>query len=988
MERVESCWNLIFGKGGYTAGYEIKGNAFVLAITSNEDGGTRRYSLSDRIVKDKLAHVIFHEHTRIYSEGNALFIRTPANAPADSNAPLRGLMVVYRMTFSQEYAAMHLAVHFETEYKLTECAFSGLRIIPEVFDYEHLSGYSPDYSYSLPLDELKHPLAFETGMELSGQEAGSYIAIAGGGYMLMSPGAKFINCHSEAAAYPGDLRFFGEDNPLETWIIFKKYDNFMDIADKLSAAKPVYEPVISNSTDGYKSHVIKSGALEVELLSYGHGVMFHRLNDASGAAPHAEGLAFPLFNMKLHDLKFDREIPGDSCSGWQSVTVDEAGTYVRITLQDYNNGRIGNFAIVIYAYKYPAQNRIEWKTVVLNRNADISVKSITYPNCICGGDNISATIPRASVELVKNFTKRARSIGSVYPGGEAFSCQYFSFYRTPKARAVADYASAATLTDNGLYVAVHDPRGSFKSESATSSSSAKRIITRFDFMAIACMEPANSFTLPGTMVWQVFSGDWFDAAEIYREFVHKEAIWMPKTENGFREDTPEWFREMPFWVMSWMPNENPDSQPQPVTLCPEKEDPDPMGWYKKIIRLREALGVPIGYHVYNWHWVPFNNDNPHYFPAKGYFKNAVKEMQKHGIRVMPYIVGYSWDMRDDRGRDYRFQSEALPATAKEYGGEPVHRHILSKEPDGEFVEFARMCPTTGVWKNEVGYVVRKLFEDYGIDAIYLDVISAISNTCMDKTHNHLPGGGSYWSEAYVELIESLKLGVPEDGVLISESNGEVYTGALDGFLTWGWYRPNLVPAFPRIYGGKTVFLGRNTNSYKRSDAPYMKYHFAQSLLYGQQLGWIYPDVVDEPEIFPYLKKLAGIRWKYRKLFANAEMLRPPEVRGNIGYFTTLTGMERPDLTHAPEVAAGAWRTPEGNGLLMAVNTGLGSCDCTLEIRRAEYGIPESSFREPYTAYSAEGEGSIVGAEEVSSEEIRLHCRLEPESCLTYEWKAI
>jgi hypothetical protein len=72
------------------------------------------------------------------------------------------------------------------------------------------------------------------------------------------------------------------------------------------------------------------------------------------------------------------------------------------------------------------------------------------------------------------------------------------------------------------------------------------------------------------------------------------------------------------------------------------------------------MGVPVGFHWYNWHQIPFDNDYPHYFPTKEGFAEGVRELQQSGVFVMPYINGRLWDTRDKGTEDWQFSKVALP----------------------------------------------------------------------------------------------------------------------------------------------------------------------------------------------------------------------------------------------------------------------------------------------------------------------------------------
>jgi hypothetical protein len=66
----------------------------------------------------------------------------------------------------------------------------------------------------------------------------------------------------------------------------------------------------------------------------------------------------------------------------------------------------------------------------------------------------------------------------------------------------------------------------------------------------------------------------------------------------------------------------------------------------------------VGFHWYNWHLIPYDNDYPHYFPTKPGFIEGIRELQEAGIRVMPYINGRLWDTRDRGGEDWQFTERA------------------------------------------------------------------------------------------------------------------------------------------------------------------------------------------------------------------------------------------------------------------------------------------------------------------------------------------
>jgi hypothetical protein len=349
------------------------------------------------------------------------------------------------------------------------------------------------------------------------------------------------------------------------------------------------------------------------------------------------------------------------------------------------------------------------------------------------------------------------------------------------------------------------------------------------------------------------------------------------------------------------------------------------------------------------------------------------------IRVIPYMAGYSWDMCDGRGGDFRFETEAEPNTAKDIDGNIIKTSYASTEPTGQPVRFARMCPSTTLWKNEVRQVVRQLYRDFGMDGIYLDVVSTAFEHCCDETHLHPPGHSSFWWKAYADLITALRADAPADFAIVSESTSEVYSGILDAFLSWTWVWNDGVPAFPRIYGGRTATFGRVITGNKRDDVDYCRFQFAQSLVYGQQLGWIHPEIVNDPVQFPFLKKMARIRWDRREFFAEAEMLRPAAIEGDIPLLNCEAFLRGQIWNHETLVVTGGWEDMQGNRSLFVINASDTACEFTLSVYEDEYKLPRS-----IDAFQTQDGFELLGMESVDGVR-RLHCRLAGTGVGILDW---
>ena len=543
-------------------------------------------------------------------------------------------------------------------------------------------------------------------------------------------------------------------------------------------------------------------------------------------------------------------------------------------------------------------SRIEWSVEAVNRSPEHTLIWCRYPDLHYAPDRVCDLFhPYGGGAVEVGFNRTDGYKGSAYPAGLVWSMPYMAAYG-----------------DTGMYYAIHDASGAFKHLCVYTAGG------EFRFSAKYCAENlgegANGFTLPGKAVWQSFAGDWFDATEIYREFA-ESCPWMPKDNSRI----PQWMLDLPFWTMDWVPNETDAEEPIPISLRPNTDAYGKDCWFEIPLKLREELGVPFGYHLYNWHKIPFNNDYPHYFPTKQALPRGLEKLKAADIRIMPYINALLWDNRDQGNADWQFTAVARAGAVKKESGDPSILTYASHESDGEKVKLSPMCPTSRVWREKLKEIVTRLFGELGVDGVYLDQTAAHApHPCMDRSHSHKPGGGSWWSENQRELLSELNAVKPADKIFTSEGTAEVYAGSLDGLLSWAWIVvDHYVPAFMRIYGGKVMALGRNANGYMKDNVTYWKYHLAQGLVAGEQMGWINADFVYDQQKLDFARKLIRFRYENREFFRACRPMRPPVVEcGEDHKFACGIGMQWQGVLHEPYLTVGALEN-DRKKMLIAVN---------------------------------------------------------------------
>jgi hypothetical protein len=585
------------------------------------------------------------------------------------------------------------------------------------------------------------------------------------------------------------------------------------------------------------------------------------------------------------------------------------------------------------------QKRIACPLAVNNPSATWTITSITLPRvALCQiGDSEEddfLVVPHGSGELRRSPIGTKASFSGRYPGGWC-SMQLFAHYDTKC----------------GFYLATHDPFASTKDFIAKPRDSSSLEI-QITWPAPDSGVPGNDWQCPGEAVFESFGGDWFDAAQIYRNWVSKQAGWWPEKGKWGRSDTPRWFEDIAVWALTG------GSSEQVV---------------EPVRKFAEYMGVPTAVHWYNWHVIPFDNDYPHYFPYKEGFPRGVKALQEAGVRVMPYINGRLWDTDLED-----FKNNAIRSCTKDEKGQPYI------EEYGSGAKLSPMCPTTALWQTTVqDTVLRLVGPEVNVDAVYVDQVAAATPClCYDKTHGHPLAGGDWWTtRGYWPMLESLQNKMSElhpDKALTTECNAEPYVHVFDGYLTWHFQYDNQIPLFAAVYGGKVQLFSRayQGDSWKGLA---MRMKTGQALVFGEQLGWIRPDVISDADSAAFLRRMARLRYALRDYLARGQMARPPALEGDIPMVTADWQWSGKRIVTTPAILSGAWEAEDGRLALIFVNVSDSVQTADLEFDAGQYSLDAS----PSLTVTPRTEN---GPEEPTTEERRFRrsIQLKPYDAIAFE----
>ncbi len=569
--------------------------------------------------------------------------------------------------------------------------------------------------------------------------------------------------------------------------------------------------------------------------------------------------------------------PGETPCAW-STSRSSSGVEIHLTWKGIPVGEEAGAADVTVKVRVPDRGGLtEWRIRVANRSRQLGLWQVDFPriaNLTVSREGALA-VPMGWGQLYKDATRAGHYDGS-YPNGWA-TMQF------------------ASLFDGGraVYLAAHDGQAHHK-----------RLVTRprpdSDALSFAVAQYPDSMAAPGTayespypVVVGTHAGDWFDAAKIYRAWAMKESAWFPKLPLAGNPAVPEWLKQNPLWCCS---------------------GGDPKNVVKNVTAFREFFGMPIGFHWYSWHQIPFDDHYPEYFPPKEGFADAVAQLKAKGVHVMPYINGRLFDSRTDSWKNENAQDYcALSDKGEKY-----------VEVYGSKVPLSPMCPATPYWQEKVAGIVERLVGECGVSGVYIDQIGAAGTApCFNPKHAHGAGGSASWVPGYREMLtltrRKMRAKDPQS-FLTTEDAAEPYQGGIDAFLMCNQTRGGLVPMYPAVYGGRALTFGRYLfDSDAKASAP-MITKLGEMFTFGAQLGWIDAFILRYPKEAGYLKRLAETRLAAAKYLALGEMLRPPVIETAAPPVKTTWNLWKSEFPiEFPAVIGSAWRADDGSVALVLTN---------------------------------------------------------------------
>lgn len=285
-----------------------------------------------------------------------------------------------------------------------------------------------------------------------------------------------------------------------------------------------------------------------------------------------------------------------------------------------------------------------------------------------------------------------------------------------------------------------------------------------------------------------FQGDWFTAAEIYREWGEQQN-WAKNSrlKNGL---TPEWLTNTALWV--W----NRGRSEQVLTPA---------------LGLKEKLNLPVSVLWHWWHAGSYDDSFPEYLPpreGKDSFTKNIKASQEKGIHSLVYMNQLQWGPST-----LSWETENAAAYAVKDSKGKMNTQVYNTFTRKALIN---MCIATDFWRNKYASLADSVINTYGVNGIYMDQ-ACISRMCYDASHGHPLGGGNYWVPNSGKLTGQIrgKVSNNREVVLSGEGSGEAWMPYLDVFLALqvsreryagvqGW---EPIPLFQAVYHQYAISYG-------------------------------------------------------------------------------------------------------------------------------------------------------------------------------------
>lgn len=324
-------------------------------------------------------------------------------------------------------------------------------------------------------------------------------------------------------------------------------------------------------------------------------------------------------------------------------------------------------------------------------------------------------------------------------------------------------------------------------------------------------DDAEDYNMSYDVVVGPFSGDWYDACQIYRQWAIQQS-WCSKGPLSTRQDIPQWYKEAPLYFYTMLNDSGEGTHSMEENLKIAAND------------FREWLawaGMKLPMNLYAWEEptqgmsvrdMPFHparstqmsksgrwsgmtghnfyDGNYPGIPSMKIVSSELASLRKEGGMVSPYVALELFNPGPSENAPYA--AEAKPHAIRDLFG-------AIQTWGGE--EAWQMCSASSWWNNRLVETCTLLMKNENAGGIYLDVMRGSCLPCYWTPHGHTAAGGSSMTTTRHDQIRAIRdavKAIDPEAIITGENPSENVIDVIDGMLIYHLWPDNL-PVMATVY---------------------------------------------------------------------------------------------------------------------------------------------------------------------------------------------
>jgi hypothetical protein len=552
-----------------------------------------------------------------------------------------------------------------------------------------------------------------------------------------------------------------------------------------------------------------------------------------------------------------------------------------------------------------------WNVTINNRSVDCSLWDIEFPRIL---------VKALGDDLAKNKFVAPYRRGALYDFGRSWDRPYPG--SSVRWQFLALYSEE---TDNGFYYATEEDQG-YTKDFVYEGKVEHRYATLFIRHAIADRIVAgNHYAMTYEVKTGWFSGDWYDAALIYRKWF----VTSRYAAGGLYYRRPD----------------IPESLKRAALFCRMNMDRPGRTVERNVNgaqRLADfAKGRPVWGTIYKWQdGYTFLNDDDGFSarPKKG-LKEGIAALKERNVFFNAYIQSIIFDNRSDLAT-----AETL-AEARKWA---------SKRLDGEcniyatYIPLWHMCRYTEWWQQRVADTVLHVMDTVGAQGVYLDSFGKRQHAeCFDPSHGHELGGGNHdlvGQRRLATLVRKVMKAENPQAVMAGEACVEAFVDLLDYYLYAVNFHDRYIPLQRVIFGDFMIGHARIIYPTKReSTIPELAHLFAEGTIIGRFFSINETHLFEQedcPDVKQMLEKIVDYTEVGSDYVRLGQYLRPLPLEG-VPMITWKASAAKGQRATMPAIAASVTRSHrDGSVAVVLANASEEAVQGRFIFDPARYGLAQ------------------------------------------------